>query len=82
MSAPLPARPPTRKPSGAVTYTQSQGANVWPGTAPSDKGIFRVLAGELAIFQEARGDKVAVSVGGRDCVLTRAEWRTLPIYEG
>jgi hypothetical protein len=51
--------------------------------ASSDKAFVRVLNGELVILQEFRGDdKVAVSVGGRDRVLTRAEWRSLPIYEG
>lgn len=83
MNVPSPPRPPTRKPSGPVTYRQSQGANVWPGIASSDKAFVRVLDGELVIFQEfLADDKVAVSVGGRDRVLTRAAWRALPVYEG
>jgi hypothetical protein len=83
MSAPAPTKPPAHKPSGAVTYTQSQGANVWPGMASSDKAFVRVRSGELVIFQEFRGDdKVAVSVGGRDRILTRAEWRSLPVHKG
>lgn len=82
MNVPPSARP-TRKPSGAVTYRQSQGANVWPGTASSDKAFVRVLGDGLVIFQEFLGDdKVAVSVGGQDRVLTRAEWGALPIFEG
>jgi hypothetical protein len=76
-------RPPTRKPSGVVTYRQSQGANVWPGMASSDKAFVRVLNGEVVIFQAFLGDdKVAVSVGGGDRVLARSEWRALPVYEG
>ena len=83
MNAPPTTRPVTRKPSGAVTYRQSQGANVWPGMASSDKDLVRLLNGELAIFQEFLGsDKVAVSVGGGNSVLTRSEWRALPVYEG
>ena len=83
MNASSPAKPPARKPSGAVTYKLSQGANVWPSMAASDKAFVRVLNGDLVIFQEFRGeDEVAVSVGGRDRVLKRAEWRALPVYEG
>ncbi len=83
MKTPLHAKPSVQKPSGTVTYKLSQGANVWPGTATSDKAFVRVLNGELVIFQEFTGDgKVAVSVGGRDRVLPRAEWRKLPSYEG
>ena len=83
MTPPSNTKPPVQKPTGTVTYRLSQGANVWSGTATSDKGFVRVLNGELVIFQEFRGDDtVAVSVGGRDRVLTRAEWRTLPLYEG
>lgn len=82
MNAPVPSKPPARKPSGPVIYKQSQGANVWPGMASSDKAFVRVHDCELVIFQEFRGDdNVAVSVGGRDRVLTRAEWRSLPVYE-
>ena len=81
MSAPS-APPPVHKPSGAVTYKQSQGANVWPGMASSDKAFVRVLGGELVIFQKFLGDKVAVSVGGSDRMLTRSEWGILPVYEG
>jgi hypothetical protein len=66
-----------------LTYKLSQGANVWPGVAASDRAFVRVLNGELVIFQEFRADdKVAVSVGGQDQVLPRAEWRALPVYEG
>ena len=83
MNAPLHTKPPSQKPSGTVTYKLSQGADVWPSMATSDKALVRVLSGELVIFQEFRGDdRVAVSVGGRDRVLTRAEWRMLPTYEG
>jgi hypothetical protein len=83
MNTPLQTKPPTRKPSGIVTYRQSQGANVWPGVGASDKAFVRVLNGELVIFQEFRGDgKVAVSIGGRDGLLTRTEWRMLPLYKG
>ena len=83
MKTPLHTKSPGQKPSGTVTYKLSQGANVWPGMATSDKAFVRVLDGELVIFQEFRGDdKVAVSVGGMDRVLTRAEWRKLPVYEG
>jgi hypothetical protein len=83
MNVRAPAKPPARKPSGAVIYKQSQGAHVWPGMASSDKAFVRVFNGDLVIFQEFRGDdKVAVSVGGRDRVLSRAEWRSLPVYEG
>ncbi len=83
MTAPLPTRSPARKPTGAVTYKLPQGANVWPGMAASDKAFVRVLNGDLVIFQEFRGDDaVAVSVGGRDRVMSRAEWRALPVYEG
>jgi len=83
MTSPVQTKPPTEKPSGTVTYKLSKGANVWPGMASTDKAFVRVLNGELVIFQEFRGDdQVAVSVGGRDRVLPRAEWRTLPVYEG
>lgn len=81
MNKPSPGRPPSRKPSGAVTYTVASGTNVFPGM--TDKAFVRVKDGELVIFQEFRGDdKVAVSVGGRDRVLSRVEWRELPVYEG
>ncbi len=83
MTAPSPAKNPALKPSGAVTYKVSQGSNVWPGIAASDKGFVRVRNGELVIFQEFQGeDKVAVSIGGLDRVLPRADWRALPVYEG
>ena len=83
MSAPAPAGPPARKPSGPAIYKQSQGADVWPGIASGDKAFVRVMNGELVIFQEFLADgKVAVSIGGRDRVLTRAEWQTLPLDEG
>lgn len=81
MNKPLTSKPPAQKPSGAVTYTANTGANVFP--VVTDKAFVRVLDGELVIFQELRrDDKVAVSVGGRDRVLPRAEWRALPVYEG
>lgn len=80
MSVPLPARSPALKPSGALTYRQSQGADVWPGVG--DIAFVRVLDGKLVIFQEfMENDKVAVSVGGQDRVLTRSEWRALPAYK-
>jgi hypothetical protein len=83
MNNPLQTKPPAQKPSGIVTYKLSNGANVWPGRATTDKAFVRVLNGELVIFQEFRADdQVAVSVGGRDCVLTREAWRALPVYEG
>jgi hypothetical protein len=83
VNVPLQTKSLARKPTGAVTYKLSQGANVWPGMAMSDKAFVRVLDGRLVIFQEFRpGDKVAVSVDGEDHVLPRAEWRALPIYEG
>ncbi len=83
MNAPSHIKNPDRKPTGALTYKLSQGANVWPGVAASDRAFVRVLNGELVIFQEFRADdKVAVSVGGQDQVLPRAEWRALPVYEG
>jgi hypothetical protein len=83
MSNPLPTKPPAKKPSGIVTYKLSKGANVWPGTATSDKAFVRILNGDVVIFQEFRNDDmVAVSVGGRDRLLPRAEWRSLPVYEG
>jgi hypothetical protein len=83
MTNPTQTKPPAQKPSGIVTYRLSKGANVWPGMAGSDKAFVRVLNGELVIFQEFRGeDKVAVSVGGHDRVLPRAEWRALPVYQG
>jgi hypothetical protein len=77
------AKSTARKPTGAVTYRLSKGANVWPGIAASDKALVRVLNGELVIFQEFRGeDLVAVSVGGQDHMLSRSDWRALPVYEG
>jgi hypothetical protein len=83
VNAPLQTKITVRKPTGALTYKLSQGANVWPGMAASDKAFVRVLNGELVVFQEFRADdKVAVSVGGQDRVLPRAEWRALPVYEG
>lgn len=83
MTVPSPGRSAARKPTGAVTYKVPQGANVWPGGATSDKALVRLRNGELVIFQEfLAGDKVAVSAGGRDCVLSRDEWRMLPVYKG
>ena len=83
MTAPSPSRSTAGKPTGPVTYKVPQGANVWPGTATSDKALVRVLSGELVILQDfLDGNKVAVSVGGRDRVLSRDEWRALPLYEG
>jgi hypothetical protein len=74
---------PSRKPSGAITYTVNTGANVFPSIVMSDKAFVRVLNGQLVILQEFIGhNKVAVSVGGQDRVLPRAEWRALPVYEG
>jgi len=83
MNKPLHTDSDSRKPSRAVTYTVNSGANVFPTAVMSDKAFVRVLNDELVIFQEFVGDdKVAVSVGGRDRLLPRAEWRTLPVYEG
>ncbi|HEY1930509.1 MAG TPA: hypothetical protein VGG99_00715 [Acetobacteraceae bacterium] len=83
MNKPLPREARTPKPSGAITYTANTGANVFPSAVMSDKAFVRVLNGELVIFQEfINDDKVAVSVGGRDRVLPRAEWRSLPVYQG
>jgi len=83
MNSPVQTKPTAQKPSGTVTYKLSKGANVWPAMPSTDKAFVRVLDGELVIFQEFRGDdQVAVSVGGRDRVLPRAEWRALPVYEG
>ena len=83
MNNPLPRESRAAKPSGAITYTANSGANVFPSQVMSDKAFVRVLDGELVIFQEfVGGDRVAVSVGGRDSVLPRAEWRALPVYEG
>jgi hypothetical protein len=66
-----------------VTYTVSVGADVWPGAAGGEKAFVRVLDGDQVIFQEFKGhDAVAVSIGGRDRVLAREEWRALPVYEG
>lgn len=80
---PTLAKPTARKPSGPVTYLPSQGANVRPSMASRDEALFRVLNGELVVVRKFLGrDKVAVNVGGRDRVLTRAEWRSLPVYEG
>jgi hypothetical protein len=51
--------------------------------AAIDKSFVRVRDGALVIFQEFQaGDMVAVSIDGHDRVLTRAEWRALPAYEG
>jgi len=69
------------KPSGPVTYTVNVGADVFPGLGMADKAFVRVLDGQLVIFQEFRNDdRVAVSVGGRDRVLRRAQWRAMPVY--
>ncbi len=83
MSVPSSTRSPPSKPSGPVIYTQSKGANIWPDMLSREIAFVRVLDGELVVFQEFMGnDKVAVSVGGQDRVLTRADWRALPVYEG
>ena len=83
MNKPVPSGPEGPKPTGAITYTANTGANVFPGMGMTDKAFVRVLNGELVIFQEFRGsDAVAVRVGGRDRVLPRAQWRSLPIYQG
>jgi hypothetical protein len=83
MNKPLHSEPHSRKPSGAITYTVNTGANVFPSIVMSDKAFVRVPNGQVVIFQEFIGhDKVAVSVGGQDRVLPRAEWRALPVYEG
>jgi len=83
MNETLPTEPRLRKPSGAITYTVNTGANVFPSMVMSDKAFVRVREGQLVIFREARGDdEVAVSVGGLDRVMPKAEWRELPVYEG
>jgi hypothetical protein len=83
VSQSLTDKPPPRKPSGPITYTSDMGANVFPGSLFTDKAFVRVLNGELVILQEYRGpDEVAVSIGGRDRVMPRAEWRALPVYTG
>ncbi len=81
MSASSPVRPPLRKPSRPVGYIQSQGANVWPSFGGNDEVRARTRDGEMVVVQEFLGnDLVAVNIGGRDCVMKRAEWRALPLY--
>ena len=83
MNKPLHSERSPQKPSGAITYTVNTGANVFPSAVMSDKAFVRVLNGQLVIFQEFVGDdKVAVSVGGLDRVMPKAEWRALRVYEG
>jgi hypothetical protein len=80
----LANKPPrTAKPSGPITYTVVSGADVFPGAWLNDEGFVRVLDGQLAIFQAAKGrGEVTVTVGGRNRVLRRDEWRALPVYQG
>lgn len=83
MSAPAPTKPPAQKPSGPVTYLESKGADVWPSWRRRDRADVRVLDGEFVYVREFREDgTVAVSVGGQERVMTRSEWRSLPLYDG
>jgi hypothetical protein len=81
MNKPLTSNPDLQKLSGPITYTVDVGFNVFPWL--SDRGFVRVLDGELVIFQSFKPDrKVAVSIGGRDVLMSRSEWRALPVYKG
>lgn len=72
-----------QKPSGAISYTLETGADVLPGDFMTDKAYVRELNGKLVIFREALGHgRVAVTIGGRDRVLSKAEWQKLPIHRG
>jgi hypothetical protein len=83
MTVSSPAMIPGRKPSGAVTYSVSKGANVWPGKTPTDAALVRINRGDMVIFQSfLEDDKVAVIVAGHDRILTTAEWQALPVDKG
>lgn len=76
-------KPLSQKPSGPITYTVHTGVNVFPGGFLSDRASVRVRDGELVIFREPKGiGRVAVSIGGRDTELARAEWEALPVHQG
>lgn len=71
------------KPTGSLTYGVVHGANVWPGSGVSDKGLVRRKDHDVLILREFRdGMAVADSVSGASQVLTTAEWRDLPVFEG
>ena len=79
MTSEAATKRPMEKPSGPISYSVTRGADVWPGT---DKAHVRVLDGKMVIFQDYQGrDQVLVTVGGRNRLLPRAEWRALPAYK-
>lgn len=74
-----PARPPMIKPSSPITYIEGNGVDVWPSFRRRDRAVTRVLGEESVHVREWQGDdKVLVRVGGKERVLTRAEWSKLP----